>query len=185
MKYSGRFDVNGARDKLSLVLIAGVLPLFLILVLITPLWIYFTGESFFISTLLKLAEVQNDDLAVSTVSPLRQILLLAILYLPAGLFAFAIWQGMSVTRQVRQKQILSRALANSVRNIAIAMLSLGIALPVCRFLIPLAIAWPGHYYQVTLLLGDFVLLLTGGLLLVTFHSLVEGIKAEEENKEFI
>jgi uncharacterized membrane protein len=65
------------------------------------------------------------------------------------------------------------------------MLSLGIALPVCRFLIPLAIAWPGHYYQVTLLLGDFVLLLTGGLLLVTFHSLVEGIKAEEENKEFI
>ncbi|AOL11772.1 MULTISPECIES: DUF2975 domain-containing protein [Enterobacter] len=177
--------MNGARDKLSLVLIAGVLPLFLILVLITPLWIYFTGESFFISTLLKLAEVQNDDLAVSTVSPLRQILLLAILYLPAGLFAFAIWQGMSVTRQVRQKQILSRALANSVRNIAIAMLSLGIALPVCRFLIPLAIAWPGHYYQVTLLLGDFVLLLTGGLLLVTFHSLVEGIKAEEENKEFI
>nr|WP_233456152.1 DUF2975 domain-containing protein [Enterobacter asburiae] len=168
-----------------MVLIAGVLPLFLILVLITPLWIYFTGESFFISTLLKLAEVQNDDLAVSTVSPLRQILLLAILYLPAGLFAFAIWQGMSVTRQVRQKQILSRALANSVRNIAIAMLSLGIALPVCRFLIPLAIAWPGHYYQVTLLLGDFVLLLTGGLLLVTFHSLVEGIKAEEENKEFI
>ena len=177
--------MNGARDKLSLVLIAGVLPLFLILVLITPLWIYFTGESFFISTLLKLAEVQNDDLAVSTVSPLRQILLLAILYLPAGLFAFAIWQGMSVTRQVRQKQILSRALANSVRNIAIAMLSLGIALPVCRFLIPLAIAWPGHYYQVTLLLGDFVLLLTGGLLLVTFHSLVEGIKVEEENKEFI
>ena len=174
--------MNGARDKLSLVLIAGVLPLFLILVLITPLWIYFTGESFFISTLLKLAEVQNDDLAVS---PLRQILLLAILYLPAGLFAFAIWQGMSVTRQVRQKQILSRALANSVRNIAIAMLSLGIALPVCRFLIPLTIAWPGHYYQVTLLLGDFVLLLTGGLLLVTFHSLVEGIKAEEENKEFI
>ncbi len=177
--------MNGARDKLSLVLIAGVLPLFLILVLITPLWIYFTGESFFISTLLKLAEVQNDDLAVSTVSPLRQILLLAILYLPAGLFAFAIWQGMSVTRQVRQKQILSRALANSVRNIAIAMLSLGIALPVCRLLIPLTIAWPGHYYQVTLLLGDFVLLLTGGLLLVTFHSLVEGIKAEEENKEFI
>jgi uncharacterized membrane protein len=52
-------------------------------------------------------------------------------------------------------------------------------------LIPLTIAWPGHYYQVTLLLGDFVLLLTGGLLLVTFHSLVEGIKAEEENKEFI
>jgi hypothetical protein len=56
------------------------------------LWIYFTGESFFISTLLKLAEVQKDDLAVATVSPLRQILLLAILYLPAGLFAFAIWQ---------------------------------------------------------------------------------------------
>ena len=177
--------MNGARDKLSLVLIAGVLPLFLILVLITPLWIYFTGESFFISTLLKLAEVQNDFLAVSTVSPLRQILLLAILYLPAGLFAFAVWQGMSVTRQVRQKQILSRDLANSVRKIAIAMLTLGIALPLCRFLIPLTIAWPGHYYQVTLLLGDFVLLLTGGLLLVTFHSLVEGIKAEEENKEFI
>lgn len=177
--------MNGARGKLSLVFIAGVLPLFLILVLITPLWIYFTGESFFISTLLKLAEVQKDDLAVATVSSLRQILLLAILYLPAGLFAFAVWQGMSVTRQVRQKQILSRALANSVRKIAIAMLSLGIALPVCRFFIPLTIAWPGHYYQVTLLLGDFVLLLTGGLLLVTFHSLVEGIKAEEENKEFI
>lgn len=177
--------MNGARNKLSLVLIAGLLPLFLILVLIVPLWIYFTGESFFISTMLTFAEVKNDTLQITTVSPLRQLLLMAILYLPAGLFAFAIWQGMSVTRQVRQKQILSRPLANSVRKIAIAMLSLGIALPVSRFLIPLTIAWPGHYYQVTLLLGDFVLLLTGGLLLVTFHSLVEGIKAEEENKEFI
>jgi hypothetical protein len=61
MKYSGRFDVNGARDKLSLVLIAGVLPLFLILVLITPLWIYFTGESFLNYTQLKHAQVKKYD----------------------------------------------------------------------------------------------------------------------------
>ena len=65
------------------------------------------------------------------------------------------------------------------------MLSLGIVLPVCRFLIPLVVWWPEHFYQVTLLIGDIVLLLAGGLLLVTFHSLVEGIRAEEENKEFI
>ncbi|MDY4388634.1 DUF2975 domain-containing protein [Pectobacterium aroidearum] len=177
--------MKGVRNKLSLALIAGVLPLFLILVLITPLWMYFTGESFFISSMLKFAEAQSDNLPITTVSPLRQMLLLAIIYFPAGLFAFAIWQGMRVTRLVRQKQILTQALARSVRKIAMVMLSLGIVLPVCRFLIPLMVWWPEHYYQATLLIGDVVLLLAGGLLLVTFHSLLEGIRAEEENKEFI
>jgi len=177
--------VKGARNKISLALIAGVLPLFLILAVITPLWMYFTGSSFFISSMLRVAEIQGDNLPTTTVSSLNQILLLVILYFPTGLFAFAIWQGMKVTQLVRQKQILTQALAHSVRKIAIVMLSLGIVLPVCRFLIPLVVWWPEHFYQVTLLIGDIVLLLAGGLLLVTFHSLVEGIRAEEENKEFI
>ncbi|MBV8874780.1 MAG: DUF2975 domain-containing protein [Metakosakonia sp.] len=177
--------MKGARNKISLALIAGVLPLFLILAVITPLWMYFTGSSFFISSMLRVAEIQGDNLPTTTVSSLNQILLLVILYFPTGLFAFAIWQGMKVTQLVRQKQILTQALAHSVRKIAIVMLSLGIVLPVCRFLIPLVVWWPEHFYQVTLLIGDIVLLLAGGLLLVTFHSLVEGIRAEEENKEFI
>jgi hypothetical protein len=177
--------VKGARNKISLALITGVLPLFLILAVITPLWMYFTGSSFFISSMLRFAEIQGDNLPTTTVSSLNQLLLLVILYFPTGLFAFAIWQGMKVTQLVRQKQILTQALAQSVRKIAIVMLSLGIVLPVCRFLIPLVVWWPEHFYQVTLLIGDIVLLLAGGLLLVTFHSLVEGIRAEEENKEFI
>ncbi|AKL12408.1 TPA: DUF2975 domain-containing protein [Kluyvera intermedia] len=177
--------MKGTRNKTSLALIAGVLPLFLILVLITPLWIYFTGESFFISSMLRFAEIQSDNLPTATVSSLRQILLLLALYFPVGLFAFAIWQGMKVTRLVRQRQLLTQELAYRIRRIAMAMLSLGIVLPVCRFLIPLVAYWPEHFYQVTLLIGDIVLLLAGGLLLVTFHSLVEGIRAEEENKEFI
>ena len=177
--------MKGARNKISLALITGVLPLFLILVVITPLWMYITGSSFFISSMLRFAEIQGDNLPTTTVSSLNQLLLLVILYFPTGLFAFAIWQGMKVTQLVRQKQILTQALAHSVRKIAIVMLSLGIVLPVCRFLIPLVVWWPEHFYQVTLLIGDIVLLLAGGLLLVTFHSLVEGIRAEEENKEFI
>jgi hypothetical protein len=90
------------------VLIAGVLPLFLIR-FNHPLWIYFTGESFFISTLLKLAEVQNDDLAVwhdgfaaTPDTPAGDPLS------PGGAVCLRYLAGMSVTRQVRQKQILSR-----------------------------------------------------------------------------
>lgn len=177
--------MKGARIKLSLAFISGILPLFLILVLITPLWMYFTSEPFFISSMLKFADAQSENLHITALSPLRQILLLVILYFPVGLFAFAIWQGMKITRLVRQEQILSQALAYSVRKIAMVMLILGIVLPVCRFLIPLVVWWPEQYYQVTLLIGDIVLLLAGGLLLATFHSLLEGIKAEEENKEFI
>ncbi|MFH5070396.1 DUF2975 domain-containing protein [Enterobacter cloacae complex sp. 2024EL-00215] len=177
--------MKSVRNKLSLTLIAGMLPLFFILMLITPLWIYFTGESFFISSMLKFAEVQSDNLPITTVSPIRHILLLVILYFPAGLFAFAIREGMKVTRLVRQKQILTQALAQNVRKIATVMLILGIVLPVCRFLIPLVVWWPEHYYHITLLIGDIVLLLVGGLLLVTFHSLLEGLRAEEENREFI
>jgi hypothetical protein len=91
---------------------------------------------------------------------------------------------MSVTRQVRQKQILSgpgeQRSQHCNRDAKPWDRAAGLSL-----FDPAHDRWPGHYYQVTLLLGDFVLLLTGGLLLVTFHSLVEGIKAEEENKEFI
>jgi hypothetical protein len=144
---------------------------------------YFTGESFFISTLLKLAEVQNDDLAVSTVSPLRQILLLAILYLPAGLFAFAIWQGMSVTRQVRQKQILS-----GPWRIAFATLH-GDAKPWDRAA-GLSLFDPSHDRA-----GDittrspfawgFCSVINRRFAAGNVSPLVEGIKAEEENKEFI
>ncbi|MCS5969312.1 hypothetical protein LNP26_25510 [Klebsiella variicola subsp. variicola] len=66
------------------------------------------------------------------------MLLLALLYLPAGLFAFAIWQGMKVTRSVRQRSVLSLSMAHSVRYIALAMVGMGILLPVCRFPDPAA-----------------------------------------------
>ena len=115
----------------------------------------------------------------------RSLLLLALLYLPASLFAFAIWQGMKVTRSVRQRSVLSLSLAHSVRYIALAMVGMGILLPVCRFLIPLLAWWPQPYYQVVFLLSDGVLLLTGSLLFVTFHAILHGISAEEDNKEFI
>ena len=108
----------------------------------------------------------------------RRLLLLALLYLPAGLFAFAIWQGMKVTRSVRQRSVLSLSLAHSVRYIALAMVGMGILLPVCRFLIPLLAWWPQPYYQVVFLLSDGVLLLTGSLLFVTFHAMLHGIRAE-------
>ena len=93
--------MKGARNKISLALITGVLPLFLILVVITPLWMYFTGSSFFISSMLRFAEIQGDNLPTTTVSSLNQLLLLVILYFPTGLFAFAIWQGMKVTQLVQ------------------------------------------------------------------------------------
>ncbi|MCZ3384928.1 DUF2975 domain-containing protein [Kosakonia sp. SOY2] len=177
--------MKGVRNKLSLMLIAGILPLFFILALITPLWLYFSGESFFISSMLKFAEMQAESQPVAAVSPLHQLLLLIILYFPVGLFAFAIWQGMLVMRLVGKRQILNLAMARCVRTIALMMLSLGIVLPVCRFLIPLVVWWPEKYYQVTVLIGDVILLLTGGLLFVTFHAMLAGIKAEEETREFI
>ena len=65
------------------------------------------------------------------------------------------------------------------------MLGMGLLLPLFRFLVPLVFYWPHPYTQIVLLLSDFVLLLTGGLLFVTFHSMLEGIRAENENKEFI
>ncbi|WP_228288617.1 MULTISPECIES: hypothetical protein [unclassified Klebsiella] len=68
--------------------------------------------------------------------------------------------------------------------IALAMLGMGVLLPLFRFLVPLVYFWPHPYAQIILLLSDFVLL-TGGLLFVTFHSMLEGIRAENENKEFI
>ncbi|WBU47274.1 DUF2975 domain-containing protein [Kosakonia pseudosacchari] len=177
--------MKGVRNKLSLVFISGILPLFFILALITPLWLYFSGESFFISSMLKFADMQAESQPVTAVPPFHQLLLLVLLYLPVGLFAFAIWQGMHVMRLVGKRQILNLALARCVRKIALMMLSLGIVLPVCRFLIPLVVWWPEKYYQVSVLIGDVILLLTGGLLFVTFHAMLAGIKADEETREFI
>lgn len=177
--------VKRVQNKLSLIFISGILPLFFILALITPLWLYFSGESFFIYSILNFAEMKPEGQSVVSVSSLHQLLLLIILYFPLGLFAFAIWQGMQVMRLVGKRQILSLALARCVRNIASMMLSLGIVLPVCRFLIPLIVWWPEKTYQVTVLIGDVILLLTGGLLFVTFHAMLAGIKAEEETREFI
>ncbi|MBA4711168.1 DUF2975 domain-containing protein [Citrobacter pasteurii] len=177
--------MKDVRNKLSLIFISGILPLFFILALITPLWLYFSGESFFISGMLEFAEMQAESQPVAAVSSLHQLLLLIILYFPVGLFAFAIWQGMQVMRLVGKRQILNLAMARCVRTIALMMLSLGIVLPVCRFLIPLVVWWPEKYYQITVLVGDVILLLTGGLLFVTFHAMLAGIKAEEETREFI
>lgn len=177
--------MKGVRNKLSLVFISGILPLFFILALITPLWLYFSGESFFISSMLKFADMQAESQPVTAVPTFHQLLLLVLLYLPVGLFAFAIWQGMHVMRLVGKRQILNLALARCVRKIALMMLSLGIVLPVCRFLIPLVVWWPEKYYQVSVLIGDVILLLTGGLLFVTFHAMLAGIKADEETREFI
>lgn len=173
------------RNPVGLTIITGLLPLFFILALIAPLWMYYSAESFFLDNLLKFAEVEMAGEKAASQTPLRLFILLIILYLPAVLFAFALWQGMKVTQSVKQRRILSLPLARSVRKIAIAMLGMGILLPVCRFLIPLVVYWPQRYFQVTILLSDFVLLLVGGLLFVTFHSMLEGIKAEEENKEFV
>ena len=177
--------MKDVRNKLSLIFISGILPLFFILALITPLWLYFSGESFFISRMLQFAKMQAESQPVAAVSSLHQLLLLIILYFPVGLFAFAIWQGMQVMRLVGKRQILNLAMARCVRTIALMMLSLGIVLPVCRFLIPLVVWWPEKYYQITVLVGDVILLLTGGLLFVTFHAMLAGIKAEEETKGFI
>lgn len=107
------------------------------LALIVPLWIFFTGERYFLSTLLHFAEVPLTDNPARAPGMARRLLLLALLYLPAGLFAFAIWQGMKVTRSVRQRSVLSLSTAHSVRYIALAMVGMGILLQVCRFLIPL------------------------------------------------
>ena len=46
-----------SRTRLSLAIISGILPLFFMLALIVPLWIFFTGERYFLSTLLHFAEV--------------------------------------------------------------------------------------------------------------------------------
>jgi hypothetical protein len=64
------------------------------------------------------------------------------------------------------------------------MLSLGIALPVCRFLIPLTIGagtlLPGHPFA-----WGFCSVINRRFAAGNVSPLVEGIKAEEENKEFI
>ena len=119
-----------SRTRLSLAIISGILPLFFMLALIVPLWIFFTGERYFLSTLLRFAEVPLTDNPAQAPGMARRLLLLALLYLPAGLFAFAIWQGMKVTRSVRQRSVLSLSLAHSVRYIALAMVGMGILLPV-------------------------------------------------------
>lgn len=85
-----------SRTRLSLAIISGILPLFFMLALIVPLWIFFTGERYFLSTLLHFAEVPLTDNPAQAPGMARRLLLLALLYLPAGLFAFAIWQGMKV-----------------------------------------------------------------------------------------
>ena len=82
-----------SRTRLSLAIISGILPLFFMLALIVPLWIFFTGERYFLSTLLHFAEVPLTDNPAQAPGMARHLLLLALLYLPAGLFAFAIWQG--------------------------------------------------------------------------------------------
>ncbi|WP_434663868.1 hypothetical protein ACMYSL_14770 [Klebsiella sp. MISC125] len=56
--------------------------------------------------------------------------------------------------------------------IALAMLGMGVLLPLFRFLVPLVYFWPHPYAQIILLLSDFVLLLTGGLLFLTFRSML-------------
>jgi len=103
--------VKNARNKLSLFLLAGILPLFFILAVITPAWIYFTGESFFLANMLEFAEVPLGNESGLTAPTFKLLALLAILYLPAGLFAWAIWQGIRVTQYVRKRTILSLDLA--------------------------------------------------------------------------
>ncbi|MEN5555734.1 hypothetical protein ABEK93_15910 [Klebsiella pneumoniae] len=55
-----------SRTRLSLAIISGILPLFFMLALIVPLWIFFTGERYFLSTLLHFAENEPDRRAQQT-----------------------------------------------------------------------------------------------------------------------
>ena len=112
-----------SRTRLSLAIISGILPLFM-LALIVPLWIFFTGERYFLSTLLHFAEVPLTDNPAQAPGMARRLLLLALLYLPAGLFAFAIWQGMKVT-VASASAACSASPAHSVRYIALAMVGMG------------------------------------------------------------
>ncbi|QGV85568.1 hypothetical protein F7P09_26700 (plasmid) [Klebsiella pneumoniae] len=65
------------------------------------------------------------------------------------------------------------------------MTAIGVMLPLCRFLFPVLIYAESEYFQIIIDIGDIACVLTGGLLYVTFQSMLTGIKAKEEVEEFI
>ncbi|MCS5946629.1 DUF2975 domain-containing protein [Klebsiella variicola subsp. variicola] len=104
--------------------------------------IFFTGRRYFLSTLLHFAEVPLTDN-----QPRRRGWRTFANCWPAVSSGQAVSRslsggGMKVTNGVRQRSVLSLSLAHSVRYIALAMVGMGILLPVCRFLIPLLAWWP-------------------------------------------
>ncbi len=83
-----------SRTRLSLAIISGILPLFFMLALKNELLIIFTRERYFLSPMLHFHEVTLTHNPAQAPGMARRLLLLALLHFPAGLFAFAIWQGM-------------------------------------------------------------------------------------------
>jgi hypothetical protein len=128
--------VKNARNKLSLFLLAGILPLFFILAVITPAWIYFTGESFFLANMLEFAEVPLGNESGLTYRLLNCWRCWRYSIYPPG-FSPGDLAG-DPRHSIRQKTHHSEPRPGAEgKKIALAMLGMGLLLPLFRFLVPL------------------------------------------------
>lgn len=175
---------NKPRTLLPL-LLSGLLFLLMVVITIAPPGLYLASSEQFLSALMRFADVHAPQPINQTLSSTQLIVLLLTSYLPVSLLVFTFWQGIKVMQFIRARGLLDQRLALSIKRIAVSLLIFSVVLPVTRFLIPWVVYWPLDYYQITIQIGDLCFLLISCLLYVTFRSMLEGIQAQEENKEFI
>lgn len=177
--------MHTVRTNIRLTLMSALLAVMLVLLIVTPVWIFLSGKQIFIQTVLDIAEMPLADRINVTPSSGYLLLALVVLYMPVLIFSYCLWYGIKIVSHVRDGHLLDRVLALRVKKIAIAMTAIGVMLPLCRFLFPVLIYAESEYFQIIIDIGDITCVLIGGLLYVTFQSMLIGIKAKEEVEEFI
>ena len=124
-----------------------------ILAVITPAWIYFTGESFFLANMLEFAEVPLGNESGLTAPTFKPLALLAILLFTRRAFRLGDLAG-DPRHSIRQKTHHSEPRPGAEgKKIALAMLGMG---PCCRCFASWCrwfFYWPHPYTQIVLYLA--------------------------------
>ncbi|QGV85567.1 hypothetical protein F7P09_26695 (plasmid) [Klebsiella pneumoniae] len=96
---------------------SALLFVMLVLLIVTPVWIFLSGEQVFIQTVPDIAEMPLADRINVTPSSGCLMLALVVLYMPVLIFSYCLWHGIKIVSHVRDGHLLDRVLALRVKKL--------------------------------------------------------------------
>lgn len=150
-----------------------------------PSLVLLTGSENFVNALLDISGSFYEKEPTFTLSGTKGLFLLLLTYTPVVMFCYFLLQGVSMINDLKNGEILSMKLADNMMRSALALIAIGLYLPVWRSLISYSLFLPDAHFQISLSIGDLTLVLIGWMLSIASKSVTLGVKADIENKEFI